>query len=564
MSYLLEVLGRGLLLDLRTAYARQMPALPEDDADALAERLAASPTSYDLLMRFGAACLYAARLRDAQSAFERARALQPDAPSPLLGMACLCDELGQFERAADLLAQARQLDPDDPAIVFGIAFCHERRGARAAARAAYQQAVALCPELRNARERLAALAVAEGDWDAAAEQYAELVEQLPDDVDVLTLLGHLYVRAGRPRDAIDCYQQALLVEPDSGEDGLGHVDRLAAEGALEDAVRQLETLVESNPGAAPLRVQLGDLYVKLGDDVRALAEYQTALAAQPNFLEATVKLGTHHMRQGRFVDAAVTFNRAVELNDRLIAAFAGLGVAQHAAGHTRESEATFDLAASLEPSTTLLFSEALRLRLQAEERAGDGPPGDNDPHHALRHDALLREAVRRHEQALHNTPNHADLHYRHGLLLRQLGRHAEAIQAFRHAVAINPHYAKALVKLAISLKESGATEEAITCFQRAMELHPRFADVHYQLGLLFAQRNRFELAVEEFERALADRGISASFRANLAESLRQIGVVDGAGVTWQAIEDLLPGAHDILAAREAVLQRLDPKSGEKP
>ncbi len=563
MSYLLEVLGRGLLSDLRSAFARQMPAEPEDDPDALAARLAQSPTSYDLLMRFGAACLQVARLREAQTAFERARAARPDAPGPLIGMACLCDALGQLERAADLLERARELDPGDPAIVFGIAFCHERRGARQAARAAYREAVALCPELRNARERLAALAVAEGDWDAAAAQYAELLEQLPDDVDVLTLLGHLYVRAGRPRDAIDCYQQALLVEPDSGEDGLADVDRLAADGALEDAVRQLESLVASNPAAAPLRVQLGDLYVKLGDDVRALAEYQTALAAQPNFLEATVKLGTQHMRQGRLIDAALTFNRAVELNDRLIAAFVGLGVAQHGAGHERESQATFDLAASLEPSTTLLFAEALRLRLEAEQRVTGRRPGDDAAPHALHPDALLREAARRHEQALRNAPHHADLHYRYGLLLRQLGRHAEAIQAFRHAVAINPHYAKALVKLAISLKETGETEEAITCFQRALELHPHFADVHYQLGLLFAQRNCFELAAEEFERALADRGISASFRANLVEALRQIGVVDGARITWQAIEELLPSSDDALTRRESVLQRLNPQSGEK-
>lgn len=552
MSYLLEALGRGLLADLRAALQHQLTTADDDDLDEIAARYQASPTSFDLAMRFGNGCLAEARLRDAQSAFEQAHTLTPSAPQPLLGLACVADELGNLEQALDYLYQAQTRDPEDPALIFGIAFCHERAGNTEQAKLAYRRSIELCPHLRNGYERLATIALRENDIPLAVQQYEQLSELEPGDLDILLVLGSLYLQNEQPLEAISQFQNALLIEPDNNDDRPELVEAIAGEGPVDVAIASLEKLVQKYPHVAPFHVQLGDLYVKAGDDERALAEYNTALANQPNFLEATVKLGTQHMRRGRFVDAALTFNRAVELNDRLIGAFAGLGAAQHACGRTNESLATFDLAASLEPSTTLLFSETMRLQLQSEPQFAHDVEDDASP---VQHDTLLQEAVRRHQQAIANAPNHADVHYRYGLLLRQLGRHGEATQAFRNAVSINPMYTKALIKLAICLKESGAVDEAIEIFRRALELDGRFVDVHYQLGLLFAQRNQFDLAVEEFEHALTDEMSGPSFRDNLVLALQQIGLVDKAAATWRSICDMSPVTDALLAERERTLRQ---------
>jgi len=550
MSYLLEALGRGLLADLKTAFAGQLPGDDAEQAGPLRERWSASPTSFDLAMRLGMVHLRELRLTEARQAFETARNIRPESPQPLLGLACVHDELGQLAQAVKYLNAAQQRDRRDPAIVFGIAFCLERQERLEEARQFYRHALELCPQLRNAYERLAAIAIRAGRWDEAVQQYERLAELEPGDLDVLLTLGNLYLQTKRPLQAIEQYQQALLIEPDGQEETLTAADKLMEEGRLGEAIATLERLVQKYPGIAPFHVRLGDLYAKCGRDEQAIEQYQTALATQPSFLEATIKLGTQHMRQGRYADAALTFNRAVELNDRLMTAFVGLGVAQHDAGRQHESLATFDLASSLEPSSTLLFCETTRLHLKAEqERANvaDGSAEDGS-------EELLNEAVRRHQQALLRHPNHADLHYRYGLLLRQLGRHEEATQAFRNAVAINPNYAKALVKLAISLKEAGEIDEAIATFQRALRLNEKYVDVHYQLGLLFAQRRKFDLAAEEFEQAAAARGLNASFRANLALALQSIGMLDRAAAAWRSICELAREDDGLLKAREYVLR----------
>jgi len=562
MSVLFETLGRGLLAHLTAAFENQLPALEGDNLQTLRQRFEASPTSFDLAMRCGSIALREMRLRDAQTSFEAAQTLQPDAVTPWLGLACVADEQGDLTRALDHLHDAQQRDGSDPALAFGVAFCHERLGQSEDAKREYRRVIKLNKRLRNAYERLAAIAVREGDLPTALAQYEQLVEMEPGDLDCLIQLGGLYLACERPAEAIHQFQSALLIEPDNGEERAELAGVGSGEGALHDAISSLEHLVQKYPGVAPFHVQLADLYVKAGDDARALDQYHTALTAQPNFLEATVKLGTQHMRQGRYTDAALTFNRAVELNDRLIAAFAGLGLAQYHCGRKAESLATFDLAASLEPSTTRLFSQALRLHLQSEQQQsgqrfddGDGGVAEGE---APRQDTLLKEAIRRHRQAIANTPNQADLHYRYGLLLRQMGRHDEAMRAFRNAVSINPCYAKALVKLAIALKELDQVDEAIETFQRAMQVDTRYVDVHYQLGLLFAQKNQFDLALEEFEQVLEHAPQDPAFRQNLALALQQIGMVDRAAATWRSICDMSPVTDQLLAERERVLREAGP------
>lgn len=545
MSYLLECLGRGLLSQLLDAFAAQLSADPDDDAATLQRRRRESPTSIDLALRLGLVHLRALQLEGARDAFETALELAAGtnaALQPALGLACVYDELGLFDRSLHYLAIAQACDPRDPAISFAIGFCHERLGDLDAAAANYAAAIERCPQLRNAHERLAAIAIHRTDWRAALHRYQLLAELDPADLDVRLTLGNLRLAAGEPIEGVQHYQRALLIEPECAPPPLEAADDYAAEGDLSEAIGALEQLIAECPGIADYHVSLADLYAKRGDDEAALAEYDAALKLQPNYLEATVKLGTQHLRRGRLVDAAQSFNRAVELNDRLMCAFVGLGVAQHASGHEKEAHATFDLAASLEPNTTLLFSEATRLRLRcAEDEDGDGagepsPAADElgtpDP------EALLWDAIRRHEQALRATPHYADLHYRLGLLLRQAGRPLEAIAAFRRAVEINPNYTKALLKLGVCLKELGRASEALAVFRRALTVHPQDVKVHYELGLLFAQRNRFDLAVEHFETALGGEAENLAFRQNLALALQNIGMVDRAAATWRSICEL--------------------------
>ncbi len=555
MSYLLELVGNGLLGELLSAFENQLPEFGCDTPAELRERRLDCPTSFDLAMRHGMACLADTHWSEAREAFGDAMELADSPVSPALGLACVCDELGQNDQTLRYLFQAHAHDPSDPAIVFAIAFCKERVGDTDAAVDYYKRAIAACPKLRNAFERLAAIALQKQDLADAVRCYQCLAEIEPDDLEILMLLANLYLEVGRPLDAIVQYERALLIEPECTEPAVSQTRSLEEKGLIDEAKQQMAEFIKKYPGIPDFHVHMGDLCVKTDDDEGAVEQYRAALDLHPQYLEATVKLGTQHLRSGRFVDAAQSFNKAVELNDRLMMAYVGLGVAQDAGGRTAEARATFDLAASLEPNSSLLFAEAARLQLKSEYGAlerhqstrtspvGAMPSGSD----------LLMEQIRRHRQALALNPNHADLYYRFGLLLRQVGEFEEAVSAFRNAIEINPGYVKAIIKLGICLKEMGRADEAVEMFRRALSLRDDFVDVHYQLGLLFSQQNQFDLAVEAFERAGDGDPRNISFRANIALALQNIGMLDRAAATWRSICELSRDFDESSQDRRALL-----------
>jgi tetratricopeptide (TPR) repeat protein len=534
MGYLLETLGRGLLGRLADAFERHFPRVDQDAEDLLRN---SNSTSADALTCLGVALLREERLASARQAFERALACDDPGIVPQLGLACVCDELGQPDSTLDLLRRAAVAQPDDPAIAFAIGYCEERAGRAEHAVAAYTTALRLCPRLRNAHERIAAMAVLREDWDTACDAYRKLSRLEGQDLDIRLTIAALELRAGRATEAVAAFQSALLVEPEALESPAKAQGDPRNDAELRSAIAAAQDVVEKYPGATEFHVHLADLLVKAGQDDRAVRHYETAIELHPGFLEATVKLGTQHLRAGRIGQAAETFNRAVELNDRLLLAFVGLAVAQRHAGLREDSDSNFDLAAGLAPNTTLLFAESARLRLKAleGERPDDTIGGaatatiDSDDH--------MTEIVRRHEQAIMLRGAQADLHYRYALLLRQVGEFDEAAATLRRAVQISPSFAKAQVLLGVTLRELGQPGDA-AAFERALALDSAEAKSHYELALLFSQRCRFQMALERFGHTAADEEQCDAMEQNMALSLQHVGMVDRVAASWRCISEL--------------------------
>lgn len=551
MAYLLESLGRGLLGSLSSAFEAQLADTCDLPTVALVETARERPNDAAAQVRLGRRYLKEARFSPAKDAFSRALRLERHNLAARLGLLCALDELGRPDEVLKHLRTAQRLLPTDPSILFALGLIQERRGDLRQASRYYHDALTYCPQLRNAHERLAAMAMHADRIGEAVKHYDLLCEWDPGDVETRLTLANLLLVHGLPDEAIAHYEHALTIEP---ENWVAHNDLASAyeqAGLIDEAIEQLHVTLEEQPGYPDNHLRLGDLYAKLGNDGEALHQYNLALEIQPDHLEAVVKMGTQHLRSGRYIEAARWFNRAVEVNDRLLLAYVGLGLAQRESGRTEDALASFEMAASIEPNSTLLFSEMARLQLKAAMCNGsrkcapflpdDAEPSD-DAEDTIAH--LIDRQIERHCEALRRRPNHADMHYRLGVLLRNRGRTDEAIEAYGHAVEINPVYVKALIKLGLALKESDRVDEAVEVLSRVAELQPDAVDLHYHLGLLFIERNRFELAVEHFEQSGKTKVNDVDFHANLALALQNMGLLDRASATWQAISELIsaPGS----------------------
>ncbi len=283
--------------------------------------------------------------------------------------------------------------------------------------------------------------------------------------------------------------------------------------------------IQRQPDSADSLVRLGDLYARAGNEPGALQAYRKAVDLHPGYLEAWVKIGTQHLRAGRYTDAATHFARAIELNDRLLTGYVGLGVAQVEAGREPEALSNFDLASSIEPNSTLLYTEMARLHLKCGVQQGGGPlsgrrsagsgPG---PHGRF---ASMISLNSRNSNVIVRRPRITPIilisYYRLGLLLRQRGRMEEAVVHFQRALDINPVYVKALIKLGLALYEIGPVPmNAIETLQQALKLNPVFPGSALPVATMFADKQRFAMAVEHLEQAVAGKTAEPRFPEHLA------------------------------------------------
>jgi thioredoxin-like negative regulator of GroEL len=172
-----------------------------------------------------------------RDAFERAHALDPRNPWPLLGLAHLALGAGDTQRALDLFRIGRGLGPDLPDLELGMMRALLPNPAR-------------WPEL----ERVLVSWVDGEHWDVSR----------------LLLLAELEERRERPRDSITLLTRLLARVPRNTEVAATLADRFEANGTADDANFLLRELSDSarEPG---VRLLLARAHAMVGDSTAALA-----------------------------------------------------------------------------------------------------------------------------------------------------------------------------------------------------------------------------------------------------------------------------------------------------
>ncbi len=154
------------------------------------------------------AWLAAGRFEVALQAAQSVLAGAPQDSQALTIAANAAMQIGADAVAAAYLQRLLVLRPGQPLLQRNLSRMHNRLGLGAqredddvAARAAFQQALIVWPEHREARFNLAQMERRRRDWDAAAEHFAWLHAADPDDEEVALTLAEIRIEQGRPEAA---------------------------------------------------------------------------------------------------------------------------------------------------------------------------------------------------------------------------------------------------------------------------------------------------------------------------------------------------------------------------
>jgi tetratricopeptide (TPR) repeat protein len=294
-------------------------------------------------------------------------------------------------------------------------------------------------------------------------------------------LGVASEQAGKLKEAIAHYEQALRIKPDYAEahNNLGLV--LLGLGKVPEAAGHFEQALRLKHDYAGAHSNLGLALFRLGNVSAAMEQYAQALRLSPDFAEAHYNVGDAMLQQGRLLEAIAHYERALRAKPDYALAHNNLGLALFRLGRVSEAIAHYQQALQLKPDYA-----------GAHCNLGD----------ALLTAGRASEAIGQYEQALRIKPDLTEARYNLGMALAGLGRLTEAKEHCEQVLRIKPDFPDAHYSLGIIFVRLGKLTEAKVQFEQALRIRPNDPRAHNHLGACLMQLGSIAEAKEQFEQAL--------------------------------------------------------------
>ena len=349
----------------------------------------------------------------------------------------------------------------------------------------------------HALRHLGAIAMARGDFDAAAGYYARLSEQ-DNAPEALLYEGQALLAAGEYEGAIEALDDAI--ERGAGPDARAHrAIALSRLGRTQEAVAQIEDLLEDDslPAdlARSLRYERAYSLRELGRNEAASEAYTQVLQSEahdPLRAHALVELAGLEMDAGRFAKSVPLLEESLEMLDD--------------SGDALRAQAAYRLGVSL--FRTGKFDRAQEVLGSVLEAS----PGDEVSASALliSGDSLFRlgrfeKAIARLQQVIARYPDDASAPpalLRLGEAQAALQRWSASEKTFASFVRLFPEHEmlfQARFGSAWAQENQGRFDEAIAGYRKVIATHqgPTAARAQFQIGeCLFAQGKHQEAATE--------------------------------------------------------------------
>jgi tetratricopeptide (TPR) repeat protein len=325
-----------------------------------------------------------------------------------------------------------------------------------------------------------------GQWKDSQTLFAHALEVTQGNYLAHHNLGVALADAGRLREAIAQFEEALRIRPEYAQARTDLGNALSkAPGRAAEAIAQYQAALAIMPGSPIPHNDLGNALMKAGRVRDAIAEYETALRMKPDYAAAHNNLGKALAGMpGRRAEAMAQYEAALRMRPDLVEA------------HVNRGQALAEMPGRMAEAIAE-YQAALRIRPDAAEA-----------HHGLGRalaemPGRMADAAAEHEAALRSDPDFAEAHYDLGLALYGMGRPAEALAHFEAALKIWPDYAEAHNNLGVALAGMpGRSTEARAHFEAALRIQPDYADAHYNLGVALAEApGRWREALAHLEAA---------------------------------------------------------------
>jgi len=297
----------------------------------------------------------AGRLAEAEQAYNRILATQPDHFDSLHLLGIVFHQRGEHAQALRQIDLALEINPNNiPALNSrGIALGELKRFEDALA--SYDHALKLLPDYAEALLGRGNVLQELRRFEEALASYDRAVAVRPDYVQAHANRGDILNGLERFEEALTSYDRAVAIHPD-------FADAHAKRANVLHALKRFDEAMASHDRALALRPDLAEAHTNRGSTLHelmwfdeALASHDRALALRPDYTEAHYNRGNALHKLKRFAEALASYERALALRPDCVEALANRGVALHCLNRFGEALASYDRALAVRPDYAQAF-----------------------------------------------------------------------------------------------------------------------------------------------------------------------------------------------------------------
>ena len=322
-------------------------------------------------------------------------------------------------------------------------------------------------------------------------------------------VGQALYNKGHDELALEEFEKGLEKDPHFPELRRVYGHTLIRRGRLEEGLEQITMARDLAPDYAPIRKDLGKLYQKKAEKLKARINTRSndnaAIIDEAELLGEIRQLQEIAIKEYEAAEKDDPYDESIKYELALLYDQAGhpdkfkKKLKEYAAQHMKENP---DYALGVVLDHLGRLDEAAIHYTAALRRSSD----KTDLHDKLGvvyfRKAAYEKAKNHFVESLRIESENDKAHFYLGNILEMFGRHKEAVAHFTESLRINPDNALAHNNLAIALVQQRDLAKAIEHYADAIRLDPKSAEFHNNMGVAFFESNDFAKSVKHYNSAI--------------------------------------------------------------
>ena len=246
------------------------------------------------------------------------------------------------------------------------------------------------------------------------------------------------------------------------------------------AARLYKQLLKDDPSNVDYLKELGSIYVKSGEDAKAIPYYEQIITFYPHYIDAMTSLGAIYRRLKRYEESIEILERAVDEGRQSADVNYNLGFTYREMGNWDDAIEAFSSVVNENPSDVLAHNHLGAIYLEKKD---------------------YEKSIASFRRGLQIDPNHPILNYNLARCFAKAKMYSDSIRCFQNALKAKPGWVDAIKDFSNVLVKCQKSKEASELVKHSIELHPNDTKLLAMLGNIYLDQYDYDSAEKTFKRA---------------------------------------------------------------